>query len=96
MQDFIASLNLADVRHFLLSGDPPIVVQLLALNTVLMVLFLIRRIRGKAGQPMHVTYTMQWILVFGIVGVILEDQWLPYVGSGKSLITDRYQRAVNP
>ena len=96
MQDFIASLNLADVRHFLLTGDPPIIVQLLALNTVLMVLFLIRRIRGKAGQRMHVTYTMQWILIFGIGGVILEDQWLPYVGSGKSLITDRYQRAINP
>ena len=96
MQDIIASLNLADVRHFLLSGDPPIIAQLLALNTVLMVLFLIRRIRGRSADKMHVTYAMQWILLVGIVGVILEDKWMPYVDSGRGLISERYHRVINP
>ena len=96
MQDFITSMNLADVRHFLLSGEPPIILQLLALNTIVMVVFLIRRIRSNGHQRLHVSYAMQWILIVGVVGVILEDKWMPYVDSGRFVFSDRYSRAVNP
>jgi len=96
MQDFINSLHLADVREFLLSGQPPLLVQLLALNTVVMIIFIVRRARGKGHERLQVTYALQWILIGGIVGVIMEDHWLPYVDHSRMVITDRYNHVVNP
>jgi hypothetical protein len=96
MQDFVASLNLADVQNFLLSGHPSILFQILAVNTIIMMIIIFRRGRGKGSLRRHVSYILQWILILGNLMVVCQEQWMPYVDRGRTVIADHYYRAVRP
>jgi hypothetical protein len=96
MKDLIASLRLDDLMLFLHSGHPPILYQLFGLNILLMLIFLVRRIRKQPGQKRNTAITIQWIIIFGITGVLMEQEWLPYVENSPSVIMQRYQDVTSP
>ena len=96
MNDFIKSLNLQDIQNFLLSGHPSILFQILAVNTIVMMIFIFRQSRGKGGMRNHVTYVVQWILIIGNLMVACEEQWMPYFDRGRSVLADEYYRVVRP
>ncbi|MDE2384389.1 MAG: hypothetical protein KGO53_07205 [Alphaproteobacteria bacterium] len=90
MHDFINSLDLPDVQTFLLNGHPPIIVQLMAVNTVVMVLFILRGRRANNAHRRHLTYVTQWIFVLMNLVVVCEEQWLPYADHSRQVVSDRY------
>ena len=78
MHDFIESLRLGDVQHFLWTGHPPIIIQLIAFNTILMVIVILRRARNTNSVRRPATAFLQWILIATNLAVLAEEQWIPY------------------
>lgn len=81
MQYYYTMFDLQGVREFLLSGRPPIIVQLLLFNTIAMIITIIRRARGVHKKQRHVTFVLQWIFTFAVVAILIQDQWMPNANS---------------
>jgi hypothetical protein len=96
MHDFLLSLNLPEIQRFLTSGHPPVLFQVLAVNTIIMMMIIFKRSRGKGSMRRHVTYVLQWILILGNLAVFCEEQWMPYFDNGRSMIVERYYHMVRP
>ena len=94
-QDFISSLRLAEVEQFMLAGQPSMLVQLLGLNTILMMYLIVRRLRGVTSKRMTLSYSLQFLLVFTNLAIFSQEHWKPYVEHGQSVFTDRYHRVMN-
>jgi hypothetical protein len=91
MNNFWRDMKLDELSDFLLSGHPTILAQLLVINTVLMIMFIIRRLRGQNYSVRHVTYVLQWILLFGNLIVLMEQQWMPMADDGIHAIMWKYR-----
>ena len=88
MHDYIEAMRLNDVSNFLWTGHPPIIIQLVAFNTILIVIMILRRARttGSARRPL--THLLQWILIATNLAVLCQEQWMPYVDRSKSILVD--------
>ena len=95
MHDFMKSLNLQDIQNFLLSGHPSILFQILAVNTIVMMIYIFRQGRNS-GMRSHVTYVVQWILIIGNLMVACEEQWMPYWTQGSSAVFQKYNQVIRP
>jgi hypothetical protein len=61
------------IYDFFAKGDPPLALQLLALNTVFFVLFIIRRMRGARAMRPSAATTVQALLIFANCLILLQD-----------------------
>jgi hypothetical protein len=77
-KDIYDTLQLSEVQSFMLSGQPPMIFQLLAINSIFMLLFIIRRMRNR-GPKRHLFTTLQWILMFVNLGVLCQSNLSPYL-----------------
>ena len=96
MHDFLLSLNLTDIRIFLTSGHPPVLFQVLAINTIIMMMIIFRRGHGKGSMRRHVSYVLQWILILGNLAVFCQEQWMPYYQEGESLMVNHVSHMLRP
>jgi hypothetical protein len=90
MQDFLLRLRLDEIHHFILSGNPPISAQLLAVNTVMMIIFIMRRMRGAMPGRHPLTFALQWVLVGCNMLVVMEQDWMPYIDNGQRIFMQQY------
>lgn len=96
MSDFLLHLRLDDVRNLLNSGHPPIIIQLLCVNTLLMIIFMYRRMRKRGAIAKHSSNIVQWLLIFASFAVVCEEQWLPYVIRSESSMVEHVGQVFRP
>ncbi len=96
MEDFLLHLRLDDIQYLLKSGNPPIILQLLCINTLLMIVMIFRRMRTKTTVRRHSTYVMQWFLLAACFAVVSEQQWLPHVERGANSAMFQLNQMVRP
>lgn len=71
---------------FFLKGNPPLIVLLMAMNTVFFILFVIRRIRGKQTFRASTAYIIQGLVVLSNFFVIYHSQIFQFAKSTRSMI----------
>jgi hypothetical protein len=69
---------------FFSEGNPPLVVQLLAVNTIFFVVFILRRARGARSLRSETAMTIQGLLIAANSVVLFQD----YVWRYKNLLID--------
>ncbi|MFN0193606.1 MAG: hypothetical protein ACKVP5_16810 [Aestuariivirga sp.] len=62
--------------RILSAGDPPLALQLLVVNTIFFIYFVVRRMRGATSMRREVATTVQGLMLFANVAVLFEDQLL--------------------
>ena len=73
------NLRLDDVQRLLVSGSPPIFVQLLFIIGLWLFIFLYQRVRKRTIASRKAGHLIMWLLVGACFAVLCEDQWLPFV-----------------
>lgn len=96
MHDFLQTLRLNDVQTFLWTGHPPIIIQLIAFNTILMVILILRRARTVPNSRRHITYVLQWIIIATNLAVFCQEQWMPYFDKSKDVFMDQIYHITRP
>ena len=64
----------SDIYDFFASGQPPIIVRLLAFNTLLIILFAIRRARGGGAMRKSAAIRIQVLLIVANFLILFQDQ----------------------
>ena len=96
MNDYIEAIKLDDIRIFLWTGHPPIIIQLIAFNTILMVIMILRKARSTGSGRRPITYILQWILLATNLAVLCQEQRIPYLDRSKSVLMDQVGHIVRP
>ena len=96
MSDYFEAIKLDDIRIFLWTGHPPIIIQLVAFNTILMVIIILRRARSTGGGRRPITSLLQWMLIATNLAVLCQQQWMPYLDKSKSVIMDQVDHIARP
>jgi hypothetical protein len=65
-----------DIYAFFISGEPPLVIKLLIINTIFMVILIMRKSRG-GNQSSRTSNTMQALLIIANGFVMFQSQLLP-------------------
>ncbi len=63
---------------FLTTGHPPLILELLAINTIFLILFILRRMTGIYTRKAHTTYVVQALLILGNGAVLMQSELSPY------------------
>ncbi len=73
-----------DIYVFFTKGHPPLALQILLLNTVVLALFMARRMRGARAVRSETSIAIQCFLIFANALIMFRDyfpsirHWLPY------------------
>ncbi len=63
-----------DIYDFLAGGQPPIIVRLLLFNTLLFILFAVRRARGGGAMRQSAAIRIQVLLIVANFLILFQDQ----------------------
>jgi fumarate reductase subunit C len=74
--DILQRAHWADFYNFFMSGQPPIILRLLLLNTIFMVYVIIKRIRAKRKIDATSSLVVQGLLIVANFAVMLEADLL--------------------
>ena len=78
MYDWLWQIQWIEVWALLTSGHPSLIQQLLVINTALVVLMIILRIRRKPNPRQRTHFFLQELLLLVNVIVLSEDQFVPF------------------
>ena len=73
MLEFVTDARWDELYAFFMKGTPPLIAQLLALNTVVFMLFMVRRMRGKHALRVETASLVQSLLLFANMLAIYQD-----------------------
>ena len=79
MFDLFSTVQWTDVYSLLTSGQPPLILQLLAVNTVFFILTIIKAIRSGPSKKRRSNYHVHEILILANVVVLYQDYLLHYL-----------------
>ncbi len=80
-QDLYQRLQISEIQYFLLNGQPPVVLQLLVVNSIFMIFIIMRRMRTEKNKTVGIGMTLQWILLFTNLVVVCQQNVTPYLHS---------------
>ena len=73
MLEFVTDARWDELFAFFMKGTPPLIAQLLALNTIVFMLFMVRRMRGKQALRVEMASLVQSLLLFANMLAIYQD-----------------------
>ncbi len=62
-------------REFLLRGEPPLITQLLILNTIVLIFWMVRRMRGASAMRYKTANIVQTMLIIANCVVLLNGDY---------------------
>lgn len=78
MLELFERTNWDSAYFFLTSGSPSLMIQLLAINTIFLILFILRRMTGVYNRKAHTSYIVQALLIIGNAAVLMQSELTPY------------------
>ena len=75
-----------DLYQFFLAGEQPLVWRLMIINTIVLVIFIIRRARGKSPMRLSTVYVMQALLIAANMFVMFGPKMISVEHIGRYLI----------
>lgn len=94
MSDFLLHLRLDDIQRLLNSGHPSIIIQLLCINTLLGIAFVMGRMRGHPVSRRKSTQAVQWLVIACTFVVVSEQIWLPYAEKTESNMVNQVEHVI--
>jgi hypothetical protein len=88
MLDMFYQARWGELYAFLAEGNPPLIVQLMVVNTIFFVVFIMRRRRGARSMRAQTASTIQGLLIFANTIVLFQDYFWQY--------RDRLMDAIPP
>jgi hypothetical protein len=79
----------------LLKGSPPLIVQLLALNSIVLIFFIVRRLRHKGPRKGHGAHIAQALLIIVNFAVLTQDQTRPYYQGPVQKMMNKVDRSIS-
>jgi hypothetical protein len=79
--DLVSRARWSDLYSFFADGYPPLIMQILALNTIFLVLFVYRRIRAKNKMRGSTVYFLQGALIAINMVVIFQKEAVSIVNT---------------
>jgi hypothetical protein len=64
--------------YVLSSGDPPLALQFVVINSIFFIIFAIRRMRGKRSNQANTAYAVHGILILVNTAILYQSELLPY------------------
>ena len=77
MLDLFERTNWESAYFYLTGGSPPLIVQLLVINTIFLILFILRRATGIYNRKAHTSYVIQGLLLFANIAVLMQSELTP-------------------
>jgi hypothetical protein len=74
MLDRIANAPWWQITSFLSRGTPPLITQILGINTIFFILFMIRRMRNERALHREAAIQVQVLLIMSNVLVLFQEQ----------------------
>jgi hypothetical protein len=78
MYDFLNRIQWIEVSAFLTSGQPSLLMQLVALNAIFLIAVIIIRMRRNPGAKRRPQYFIQEALLLFNLVILSEDQFAPF------------------
>jgi hypothetical protein len=79
----------------LMKGNPPLIVQLLALNSIVFIFFIVRRLRHKAPRRGHAAHIAQALLIVANFAVLTQEQLRPYYHGPVQKMINSIDRSIS-
>jgi hypothetical protein len=67
-----------ELHRFFTDGNPPLILLLLALNTIFLMIYVYRKVKAKHKMHPNTVYAVQIILIGCNFAVAFNKAWLPY------------------
>lgn len=77
-QDLSERLHLSEIQYMLMDGHPPLAFKLIGINSIFIILFLVRRMR-KQGLNKQFMTPLHWTLVFANLILLCQNNLAPYL-----------------
>jgi hypothetical protein len=78
MIEYIKQAHWDDIYTVLMTGNPPLALQLLIVNLVFFLIFAFRRLRGKKTKQNNASYFVHGLIVFANAALLFEGSSMPY------------------
>jgi hypothetical protein len=78
MFNFLARVNWNAASEVLMRGNPPLIVQLLALNSIVFIIFVVRRMRSKGPKKATGAHLAQAVFIVANIALLSQEQLRPY------------------
>jgi hypothetical protein len=65
-----------ELYRFFTDGYPPLIFQLLLINTIFFVFFVVRRLRAKHHMRHTTAYLIQFLLIGANMAVMFQKDWI--------------------
>jgi hypothetical protein len=78
MMDLFFQARWGELYGFFAEGQPPLLAQLLVVNTIFFVVFIMRRMRGAHTLRAQTATTVQGLLIFANTMVLFQDYFWHY------------------
>ena len=75
---FFEGNNWEMARDFLMTGEPPLITQILVLNTVVLIFWIVRRMRGASALRAQTANIVQGLLIAANCAVLLNGDFKFY------------------
>lgn len=75
MEGFFGGSHWVMAREFLMAGEPPLMTQMLVLNTVVLIFWMVRRMRGASAMRYQTANIVQGLLITANCVVLLNGDY---------------------
>ena len=75
MDQIFDSPSWYSAQEFLLSGEPPIITQILILNTLCLIFWIVRRMRGAPAMRYKAANAVQYLLILANCALLLNGDY---------------------
>ena len=75
--DLIYRARWHELYSFFASGEPPLVMKLLIINTIVLMLFIFRQARSKHPMRAKTAFAVQVVLILGNFFVMFQNDLMP-------------------
>ena len=75
---FFEGNNWVMAREFMMTGEPPLITQMLLLNTIVLIFWMVRRMRGASAMRAQTANIVQGLLIAANCAVLLNGDFQFY------------------
>lgn len=84
----------SDIYYVLVSGNPPLALQLLFVNLIFFLIYAHRRLKGKKTRQNNASYFVHGIIIIANASVLFQGELVTYYVRNLLLMWHKFQQIV--